>query len=945
MASCVPSLTAQPHQKKSSYQPAKKQLIKKITAQKHSPHPAGTKKTDDVLQAYNRFELRTHLNTISDQLEKIKQRNQTAVPLELETAWAMTKKLMELLEQEPAGTSQTRGRDCNNDAFLDMLREKLIDIRRRIDQVGVSVQVATAFIPISNSLSTTDSIIIAKDGYYKLVEPIIKQIIIAADNVTLDLNGQTISYAGIPPDNGASALLIQTDGGLNPRKNIQILNGGIGSGIQIVRHHPGEIGNAFGIHIQEGATQIVIDGVRFRDMFNDAIHIETECSNIIIRNCSIDDTSGNGVFIAQGTSGVSLQNVNFQDCQKAALMCQGSTLNVDTALFVDNRGPGILLQGTATDPVLDCTFKDVDIVLSNCGIQLDNTQKISFNRTTIKKSTLNGFVIGQNCPNTSFTNGEIKESGQNGIQNNSSNVTLDTVLISDSGMSGILSEGLTTPITGLNYINIGIKMARIMGVMLLNVKNSILRRITANQIMDNDGIFIDDRSSNITLEDINVDNCAGVGVHVHANDSSLNGGTINNCNRGIEAHGETKVQEGFSASNMIISNNATEGILIMNSMHPSIKTPTIVSAQTGIMIDSESMGAHLENPVIKMVSTGVESRGSDVHIDHGAFHNVSGSALLIGSRSEAAGTETHRAPTMSGDNYTINGVTIQNAQQGIEIASGNNLLVTGVRIVNTETGIMTSNAANQVIVDKTLIQNSQHNAIMVQGSSLDIKDSTIQNSGGTAVMIMGTAQAPLQNISIKNLSISQAANDPAMEQLFGCSGIELVNVQHVLVKNSDLNGIGTVAGTMPTKGINIANSLGVHVVDSSVQNAKSSADVMGIAVTNSVASSIIGTAVTDNLSTAGAATGVFIDAQSINTEVRDNDLTNNVGNTDSAGLLNESPTSVIFDNTALFNSQNNIVGAPPLPPQPCCIGNISIGTAQPIPPPCDPATDPDCTIC
>jgi hypothetical protein len=385
-------------------------------------------------------------------------------------------------------------------------------------------------------------------------------------------------------------------------------------------------------------------------------------------------------------------------------------------------------------------------------------------------------------------------------------------------------------------------------------------------------------------------------------------------------------------------------------MHPSIKAPTIVSVQTGIMVAPTSSGAHIQDAVVKMASTGVDNMGSDVHIDHAAFHNIFGSALALGRGfSGASMQDIHRQAQVAppGSNFTIDNVTIQSAQMGIEAMQGTNIMVTNSRIISTETGIMTGSNTTQVSIDKTLVQNTTHNPIMIGGSGLEITDSIIQNSGGSGVMVMGTTDSPINNVSIKNLSINQAANDPAMALLFGCTGIELMNVNHGLIKDSQLNGTGVSTGKMMTTGIKVTNSQGVNILDSVVQDTKAATNVMGISINNSATSSVARTEIIDNNSGAGATIGLFINAQSTNTEACNNKLSNNTGGTGSAGLMNESPSSIIFQNTAILNSENNIVGAPPLPQPPngCCISNLQLRTIPPTPPPCNPLIDPQCTVC
>ena len=220
--------------------------------------------------------------------------------------------------------------------------------------------------PITQADVGTTGYSITTGGKYFLAENItfspasgIPAIEIDADNVTLDLNGFTITQGNMQM--GVRGILV-----IGGHRDINVQNGTIrntlGEGITFLptftNVHINNL-NVLNAGVGPGGSIDGVDGIMIGDF-------GMICSNLVIENCLIDGCQDDGIDIV-GVTNVIINNCKVSNARSSGLVLKGLDRNVmlKDSVFFNNEQNGISLFG---DGSTSFNFAGKNMVVSRCEV-------------------------------------------------------------------------------------------------------------------------------------------------------------------------------------------------------------------------------------------------------------------------------------------------------------------------------------------------------------------------------------------------------------------------------------------------------------------------------------------------------------------------------------------------------------------------------------------------
>lgn len=193
----------------------------------------------------------------------------------------------------------------------------------------------------------TNVVTITQPGSYVLMGDIavalIKGIVISASNVTLDLNGYTVSATNFGP--GASL------GISSNQSDIVVRNGTFR-------------GNTNGVDISAGVNRLVLEDLRFSGVSTNGIRtVGTTCRNITIRRCIFEDfgSGANGILLAGAC-------LRVEECTLARFNSSSSD-----GIVIDTGSVGVLVAGNTVMTETPIARNGIVFRSGVVGVYRDNT--------------------------------------------------------------------------------------------------------------------------------------------------------------------------------------------------------------------------------------------------------------------------------------------------------------------------------------------------------------------------------------------------------------------------------------------------------------------------------------------------------------------------------------------------------------------------------------------
>ncbi|MCX5922065.1 MAG: right-handed parallel beta-helix repeat-containing protein [Candidatus Dependentiae bacterium] len=235
-------------------------------------------------------------------------------------------------------------------------------------------------------------------GCYCLATNVCGQIIIAANDVHLDLNCRTLSALG-----GLSNIVIQPS-----HKNIAVYNGSIVGTCGVTTGDNG-------IDVQATNQAINLHDLLIEDVANNGINVGINNSGIIVRNVTIQNnpariTSINsGINVAAGTRNVTLETIVIQGCNGHGIhFTESSDLQITNALIQDidfgnnNGGAAVFLDGSGVTSVTNVSLNNVRVMRSNFGIFLGFAANVCITESSIQNGVSAGVFSTGSALNVSL---------------------------------------------------------------------------------------------------------------------------------------------------------------------------------------------------------------------------------------------------------------------------------------------------------------------------------------------------------------------------------------------------------------------------------------------------------------------------------------------------------------------------------------------------------------
>jgi parallel beta-helix repeat protein len=315
-----------------------------------------------------------------------------------------------------------------------------------------------------------------------------------------------------------------------------------------------EVKDNFGFFIQNHVSTLDQDGEWF---YNPTLHKIYLYYSAAINDINVEVTAYNSIFDAINESNFSIENIKFI----------GSILKTISISFCNNiEIKNIEISESGTDALFISNCKKIDCYQN----KIINTN----NNAIILIKSINSNIRNNNIQSTAMKPGMgLSSDGQyNGIFLDGSNINCELNTIDNVGYNGIIFYGDTITIKN-NFINHFCIVKDDGGGIYTNGTENISnynRTVEANIILNGmgagegtndtiytlaDGIYIDNRSINVSIKENTVANCTGYGICIHnSNHLSITKNTLyNNFNQIVFTHDE--ISPNYPINNCLVQDN------------------------------------------------------------------------------------------------------------------------------------------------------------------------------------------------------------------------------------------------------------------------------------------------------------------------------------------------------------------------------------------------------
>jgi titin len=558
---------------------------------------------------------------------------------------------------------------------------------------------------------------------------------------------------------------------------------------------------------------------------------------------TIANSTLQGVYLGTGNDGV---------------VVAGNTVSSNTTGGIYTQGGvNITIGGTAS------TIANTVDSNGSDGINTFESSNVLIGRNTINLNSNNGVLVNGST-NVTVDENEVKNNASHGIalHNSSTFVAVKNNTIGNNGSNGIDVYNLVTDSTiESNFINKnynGLQIDNSSNIVVGGTAEGSSNTISSNA---NDGIYIYNFSSNISLQANQIASNGNRGVYIN-NSSDIDFGTESaNSGNTVENNGKEGVLVSTSSSvklrNSVVKNNADSGIIIMFSDATAISGGAVESnANVGVLVADSS------NVVISSTTISQnQSTGALIQNSPGAI--ITGSTITS-NNSDGIYFESSDSGTVKGSsilNNSLNGLVLFNSSSaqigGVSQADRNivsgNLGRANVSILGFGGATENNTIQGNYIGTAT---NGSYDPSIQQGFGVSVAANSNSNvvggsSQGAGNVIAGNKGAGVLVNSVTTPEPDSVTLTPVNNAILGNS---ILSNQSAVVDSLDYPGLGIdLAGTVLNEEYQVASGINVGPTPNDEADPDTGSNIyMNFPVLNSAVQN--GTKVTMNLSLDAAGT-------------------------------------------------------------------------------------------
>jgi hypothetical protein len=559
--------------------------------------------------------------------------------------------------------------------------------------------------------------------------------------------------------------------------NSEIIGDGNGWGFNVNGHDNVTIRNCTwtnfneGVHV--GSSNVTIINVTFENCTGNCIDA-FDAITVYIDNVTINGASGSGILI-NSSANVELKNVNiFDTVNTGVTFCNVSNITINNLTSV-NQNKGIVLQGVqnvsgnnisindsldkgifiiawiraGTDvPSYGINLNNIKINDADSGIYLDVLQAHTgqnWNISNYEMHNVNNGIYGratnENGEVGVFTNGYIEHLGNGVYLESSDNITLDNITVFGDGSNdnGIYIDDGSRNITVQNF-NVTDSQE---GIVLIDVYNVDFDLGEVWNISDRAGGVWGD-SHNINMIDIDIHDVGFDGMTIADNTYNV---SIDNVS--VDTSGLFGSEIAHNASNIHWSNSE------------------IKNCQVGVAITNNGTDVVFDNVDIHdtVRNYASDDGGGDVEIKNSELYNSQNCLLFV--RPLETSLSFH-------DNY------VHDCNEGVHAENiHSNILISDTVFVGGSNGINLFNTSD-AIIDNCTLSNFDSNGIQITNSdNVTIDDSTVYNTSG-------------DNVWMDNITNIDVRDSNFMDYYIGIHIDEYG--ENITIQNNTFNKVRTGAG-------------------------------------------------------------------------------------------------------------------------------------------------------
>jgi surface protein/parallel beta-helix repeat protein len=590
---------------------------------------------------------------------------------------------------------------------------------------------------------------------------------VTADNVTLDCQGNTITYSLLGLANSYG---VYSDKFNTTVKNCRIVDGNYSSsittryGIRYFTENSGllqnitiSVNNSYGIILDASSNNSIFNINSFSGS-QSGILIVSGSNNNIVSGLNGSTTSGNGIYLYDSSNNFISNSIGSSNTSYGIALQYGSKNNISHSSGTSSSNYGIYSENSNNN-----TFTGV-IGASNVsfGMRFYNSSYTTMSNTSGYSNSSWGVYIqyGSN----------IRLFNVTGTSNSSGGIQID------SSWNNNL-----TAITGISNTNIGIYFNNISGSTLTDSngfsdgETGIRIYSSSNNVLMNNsgisntykGIYLSSDSNNTLIGNIGISNSdQGIILYAASNNNILTNNTgRSNTGMGLYIYNST--------GNILNNNNGTSNTSFGIYLSISSNTTMIGNLGTSLANDGISLIYSSNNTLTN--NTGISNVSHGLCISTSSNNNTltsntgrSNSSIGINVASNTNNMFVNNTGASiagmgiyfdnSSNNVLINNSATSNASMAIAlVSSSNNNTLSGNRgASNLDAGIQLSSSSNNNLVSNTGISNLSSGIILYSASN----NNTLINNNGTSNASRGIR---VYLSSYNNLSGNNATGDYGYE--------------------------------------------------------------------------------------------------------------------------------------------------------------------------------------
>ncbi len=634
--------------------------------------------------------------------------------------------------------------------------------------------------------------------------------------------------------------------------------------------------------VSVGNGKVILNQVKIQGTTNDKYGIYAFGGELVLNDSSIENVSSTAVKVDAGST-VELNNVTIKEVGQNGFQTDGGKIIANHVTMENMGSHGIYNNGgevIANDLTIHTVKKNgiqhkygtttVDgFTLSGTG---NHGAYLAEGTLTVKNGSMtemsaNGFYLPEGQSKLILEDTTISGTVQQGI-NNSSEVEIKNVTISDSGKNGIYNKpGGVVTINGLTVSNVaehGINNKAELhaenvtiihsGADSNGIQNNGTMTLKTVSITDsrNHGIY---NNGELNAEGVIIDTTADNGLYNDKGTAQLRDLTIRNTTaQGVNNNSIitlTDVKITASGKNGIYNSDGKAVIEKLEVVNPGEHGINNVAEMTATDVTITGSGAG-KNGIQNSGTLVLHTVGITASRNHGIYNNgtLSGSNVAIDS------TSNNGIYNDKGTITEIDGLKISNVpSQGIN--NTGTLTVKNVQIANTGKNGIYNNAGTARIVGITIQGVSEHGISNDFGGQVLLMDAVITGSGKGSNCIQNKATMTLSGVKAVGSANHGIYNDAT-----------LVSEGTVTIENAAVNGIYNYGGNVTLDNTLITGS-GEHGVNNAGTLTGKHFTITGVAangIQNSGTMSVTGSAIVTNSGKHGMYNGKQFTGENITIE-------------------------------------------------------------------------------